>query len=120
MVIGLNCFHFFDSFLPTFPSLIYFILCFYREKITRHLYYLQLKDNVHNYGHVCTEEKCFQLVSYALQADNGNYVRCKHGVQYFDPREYFPAWVIFFSPYSPCSYLIDFHCNCFYTPSGSI
>jgi len=64
--------------------------------VTRHLYYLQLKDNVHNYGHVCTEEKCFQLASYALQADNGNYIQSRHGVQYFDPREYFPAWVTIF------------------------
>lgn len=64
-----------------------------REKVTRHLYYLQLKDNVHNYGHVCTEEKCFQLASYALQADNGNYIQSRHGDHYFDPREYFPAWI---------------------------
>ncbi|XP_063426445.1 uncharacterized protein LOC134710159 [Mytilus trossulus] len=64
-----------------------------REKVTRHLYFLQLKDNIHNYGHVSTEEKCFQLVSYALQADSGNYIKSKHSGQYFDPREYFPAWI---------------------------
>ncbi|KAJ8308356.1 hypothetical protein KUTeg_013230 [Tegillarca granosa] len=63
-----------------------------REKVTRHLYYLQLKENVLNYGHLCSEEKSFQIASYALQADFGNYNPSKHGQGYFDPREYFPAW----------------------------
>merc|ERR1711971_1479978 len=65
-----------------------------REKVTRHLYYLQLKENVLNYNHVCSEEKCFQMVSYALQADLGNYNPARHGDVYFDPREYFPAWMV--------------------------
>ena len=70
---------------------LFLVLC--REKVTRHLYYLQLKENVLNYNHVCQEEKCFQIVSYALQADYGNYNPHSHGEGYFDPREYFPAWV---------------------------
>lgn len=64
-----------------------------REKVTRHLYYLQLKENLLHYNHVCSEGKCFQMVSYALQADFGNYSSEKHAESYFDPREYFPAWV---------------------------
>ncbi|XP_061173033.1 protein expanded-like [Saccostrea echinata] len=65
-----------------------------REKVTRHLYYLQLKENLLSYNHVCSEGKCFQMVSYALQADFGNYNSDKHGEGYFDPREYFPAWMV--------------------------
>ena len=62
--------------------------------MTRHLYYLQLKDNVLNYRHGCLEEKCFLVAAYALQADYGNYQSMATGTeQYFDPREYFPAWV---------------------------
>lgn len=69
---------------------------FFREKVTRHLYYLQLKENLLHYNHVCSEGKCFQMVSYALQADLGNYSSEKHAEGYFDPREYFPAWVTIF------------------------
>lgn len=65
-----------------------------REKVTRHLYYLQLKENLLHYNHVCSEGKCFQMVSYALQADLGNYSSEKHAEGYFDPREYFPAWMV--------------------------
>ena len=78
--------------------MIYFLIHFYyfnyREKVTRHLYYLQLKENVLNYRHLCSEERCFQLAAFALQADFGNYYPEKHQPgNYFDPREYFPAWV---------------------------
>ncbi|XP_053395461.1 protein expanded-like [Mercenaria mercenaria] len=65
-----------------------------REKVTRHLYYLQLKDNVFNYNHGCLEEKCFQIAGYALQADFGNYAAAVELDNYFDPREYFPAWMV--------------------------
>lgn len=61
--------------------------------MTRHLYYLQLKDNVLNYHHDCQEEKCFQIAGYALQADFGNYITATEMQEYFDPREYFPSWV---------------------------
>ncbi|KAL8590064.1 hypothetical protein ACOMHN_034295 [Nucella lapillus] len=64
-----------------------------REKVTRHLYYLQLKENVLKYNHLYNEEKCFQIVGYALQADCGNFIADKHIADYFDPRLYFPAWM---------------------------
>ncbi|OWF53755.1 uncharacterized protein LOC110445987 [Mizuhopecten yessoensis] len=80
---------------------VYFKVQFYvdqvvllRENVTRHLYYLQLRENILHYDHVCTEEKCFQIASFALQADFGNYYPDRHGEEYFDPREYFPAWMI--------------------------
>ncbi|KAK3600905.1 hypothetical protein CHS0354_013282 [Potamilus streckersoni] len=80
---------------------VYFRVQFYvdqvvllREKATRHLYFLQLKENVLNYGHVCTEEKCFQFAALALQADIGSYSSVPSEGRYFDPREYFPAWII--------------------------
>uniref|UniRef100_A0A0B7AQ35 FERM domain-containing protein n=1 Tax=Arion vulgaris TaxID=1028688 RepID=A0A0B7AQ35_9EUPU len=65
-----------------------------REKVTRHQYYLQLKDNVLEYNHVYSEEKCFQQAAYALQADFGNYVEEKHHSGYFHPSVYFPAWIL--------------------------
>lgn len=65
-----------------------------REKVTRHLYYLQLKDNVLNYHHGCLEEKCFLVAAYALQADFGDYHTAAATGEYFDPREYFPAWMV--------------------------
>ncbi|CAD5122912.1 DgyrCDS11312 [Dimorphilus gyrociliatus] len=61
-----------------------------REKITRQLYYEQLKDNLVNYSQRVTEEKCFILAAHALQADLGN----STAEMTFDPREYFPAWVV--------------------------
>jgi len=64
-----------------------------REKVTRHLYYLQLKENVLTYGHSWPEERWFQVAAYALQADYGNYTTAADMHEYFDPREYFPAWV---------------------------
>ncbi|CAL1526866.1 unnamed protein product [Lymnaea stagnalis] len=65
-----------------------------REKVTRHEYYLQLKDNVLQYNHLYNEDKCFQLAGYALQADYGNYLPEKHGKGYFDPTLYFPFWML--------------------------
>ena len=64
-----------------------------REKVTRHQYYLQLKDNVLQYNHLYSEEKCFQLAAYALQADCGNYLSDRHQGAYFNPHKYFPQWV---------------------------
>lgn len=65
-----------------------------REKVTRHQYYLQLKDNVLHYNHLYNEEKCFQLAAYALQADHGNYIEEKHKDGYFSPANYFPTWML--------------------------
>lgn len=68
------------------------LLCF-RERVTRHQYYLQLRENVLQARQLCAEERCFLLAAYALQADLGSYNTHKHARSYFDPREYFPAWV---------------------------
>ncbi|XP_059169810.1 protein expanded-like isoform X2 [Physella acuta] len=65
-----------------------------REKVTRHQYYLQLKDNVLQYNHLYNEEKCFQLAGYALQADHGNYLPERHEMGYFNPILYFPYWMV--------------------------
>jgi len=64
-----------------------------RERTTRQQYYLQLKDNLIHYNHLCTDERCFLLAAYALQADHGTFNSDKHTDHYFDPREYFPPWV---------------------------
>lgn len=62
--------------------------------MTRQLYYQQLKDNLLHYSQEVSEEKCFLLAAYSLQSDIGNYQVDKHtNSEYFDPREYFPAWV---------------------------
>jgi hypothetical protein len=63
-----------------------------RERVTRQQYYLQLKDNLLNHNQFVSEDKCFVLAGYALQADLGNYTQVSQD-SYFDPREYFPAWV---------------------------
>ena len=81
----------FNNFI--WPNLTTRLSMIYREKVTRHLYYLQLKDNVLNYHHGGLEEKCFQIAGYALQADYGNHQSAQDIEGYFDPREYFPAWV---------------------------
>lgn len=39
------------------------------------------------------EERAFLLASYALQADYGNFNAKLHKDKYFEPRQYFPAWV---------------------------
>jgi len=65
----------------------------FREKATRLQYYLQLRDNLLNYSQSVSEEKCFLLAGLALQADFGNFDQQRHIGAYFDPREFFPAWV---------------------------
>ncbi|KAL8610957.1 hypothetical protein ACOMHN_042573 [Nucella lapillus] len=65
-----------------------------REKVTRHLYYQQLRENVLKYDHLYNEEKCFQIVGFALQADFGNFLADKHSDGYFNPLLYFPAWMV--------------------------
>ncbi|XP_038074355.1 FERM domain-containing protein 6-like [Patiria miniata] len=65
-----------------------------KEDITRQNYYLQLKQNVLSAPVLCHEDATFILASYALQADLGNYAEDTHRLQYFEPRKYFPEWVI--------------------------
>ena len=64
-----------------------------RERVTRYQYYLQLRDNFLYAAQMVGAERCFLLAAYALQADLGAYNAHKHARAYFDPREYFPAWV---------------------------
>ncbi|RUS84496.1 hypothetical protein EGW08_007735 [Elysia chlorotica] len=65
-----------------------------RERVTRHQYYLQLKENVVLFNHLYNEEKCLQLAAYALQADFGNFIPEKHESGYFNPALYFPYWMV--------------------------
>ena len=94
---------------------------FITDRIARHHYYLQLRQNVINYNLAnLTLERAFLLVSMALQAEKGNYNEKKQFKQssstilnstfienqsasleaarliecYFDPYEYFPKWII--------------------------
>lgn len=65
-----------------------------KDDVTRHHYYLQLKQNVLQAPVLCREEACFVLASYALQADMGNFTEEDHSGKYFEPANYFPEWVI--------------------------
>ncbi|XP_055950197.1 uncharacterized protein LOC129984354 isoform X1 [Argiope bruennichi] len=64
------------------------------EKVVRHHYYLQLRENVKNYLQPLSEEKSFLLAALALQADLGNYNEEKHKNRYFEIYNYFPAWIV--------------------------
>ena len=77
-----------------------------RERVTRQQYYQQLRENLLNYSQLCSEEKCFLLAAYALQADQGNFHHTRHQGHYFDPREYFPAWVSVAVKWPVPSYII--------------
>lgn len=74
---------------------------FFSEKVVRHHYYLQLRENVKNYSQPISEEKSFLLAALALQADLGNYDEEKHKNRYFDIGNYFPSWVI-------CCFMFDY------------
>lgn len=76
--------------------LLYLYIFFSSEKVVRHHYYLQLRENVKNYSQPISEEKSFLLAALALQADLGNYDEEKHKNRYFDIGNYFPSWVICF------------------------
>ncbi|XP_054154392.1 moesin/ezrin/radixin homolog 1-like [Oppia nitens] len=67
---------------------------FISDKVAKLLYYLQLRENVVNYGQALCEERAFMLASYALQADFGNFNPELHVGQYFNPQLYFASWVI--------------------------
>ncbi|XP_062912692.1 FERM domain-containing protein 6 isoform X2 [Mobula hypostoma] len=64
------------------------------DKKARHFYYCQLKEQVLNSSRTSREEAYFLLTAYALQADLGNYKKNVHTGSYFEPRCYFPEWVI--------------------------
>ncbi|EDV29926.1 uncharacterized protein TRIADDRAFT_18577, partial [Trichoplax adhaerens] len=84
---------------PSTGFILYFRVQFYTDSVTkiqedttRNQYYLQLKKNIVRCYISCTEELCFKLASYALQADFGDFTNCSG--EYFDPEQYFPPWVI--------------------------
>ncbi|KAG8193946.1 hypothetical protein JTE90_011496 [Oedothorax gibbosus] len=64
------------------------------EKIVRHHYYLQLRENLKHYCQPISEEKSFLLAALALQADLGNYSADRHKDRYFDIASYFPPWIV--------------------------
>ncbi|XP_069786919.1 FERM domain-containing protein 6-like isoform X2 [Narcine bancroftii] len=64
------------------------------DKKARHFYYCQLKEQVLNSCCTTKEEVYFLLTAYALQADLGNHRKKVHTGNYFEPRSYFPQWVI--------------------------
>ncbi|XP_068085286.1 protein expanded [Anabrus simplex] len=87
------------------PSLVlYFRVQFYvdsplllRDEVTRHHYYLQLRDNVLHRGllHACSsQEVLYLLAGYALQADLGDYNEERHVGSYFQPADYFPQQMV--------------------------
>ncbi|XP_037127597.1 FERM domain-containing protein 6 isoform X1 [Syngnathus acus] len=67
------------------------------ERKARHLYYSDLRERVLRSECRQQEEVYFQLAGYAMQADLGDHQLPKEGeecVPYFEPKEYFPPWII--------------------------
>uniref|UniRef100_A0A3Q3F9W2 FERM domain containing 1 n=1 Tax=Labrus bergylta TaxID=56723 RepID=A0A3Q3F9W2_9LABR len=70
------------------------LLC---ERKARHLYYSDLRERVLRSECRQQEEVYFQLAGYALQADLGDHPLPKRDMEttpYFEPKEYFPPWII--------------------------
>ncbi|TKS85449.1 FERM domain-containing protein 6 [Collichthys lucidus] len=67
------------------------------ERKARHLYYLDLRERVLRSECRQQEEVYFQLAGYALQADLGDHVLPRDGMEttpYFEPKQYFPPWIL--------------------------
>ncbi|XP_076367873.1 uncharacterized protein LOC143255685 isoform X2 [Tachypleus tridentatus] len=64
------------------------------DKVARHHYFLQLRENVLRYCHSVADDRAFIIAAYALQADFGNLNKEKHQGRYFEPSVYFPSWII--------------------------
>lgn len=65
--------------------------------MTRHNYYLQLRDNAISRGQVSfcsSDELLLLLAGYALQADFGDYNESEHKTNYFQLEKYFPKEMI--------------------------
>lgn len=65
--------------------------------MTRHNYYLQLRDNAISRGQVSfcsSDELLLLLAGYALQADFGDYNESEHKSNYFQMDKYFPKELI--------------------------
>ncbi|KAF2368895.1 FERM central domain [Trinorchestia longiramus] len=68
-----------------------------QDPLSRHHYYLQLRDNLLTYGQVRREDQAYQLAALALQADfgdTGDRDQTYRGPPYFDPLHYCPQWVV--------------------------
>uniref|UniRef100_UPI00358FF8F2 FERM domain-containing protein 6-like n=1 Tax=Myxine glutinosa TaxID=7769 RepID=UPI00358FF8F2 len=83
------------------PLTIFFKVQFYVEnghlindKQARQHYYWQLRKQVLASCCPFKEETYFLLAAFALQADLGNFQKARHTTAYFDPRAYFPTWVL--------------------------
>jgi hypothetical protein len=77
-------------------TVICYELILFRDEVTRHHYYLQLRCNVQSRGLLhanSTEEVLYLLAGYALQADLGDYLEETHTGTYFKPEEYLPQQV---------------------------
>ncbi|XP_016310224.1 FERM domain-containing protein 6-like isoform X2 [Sinocyclocheilus anshuiensis] len=67
------------------------------ERKARKLYYYDLRERVLRSECRQQEEVYFQLAGYALQADHSDHPSDGHSqghVAYFQPKEYFPPWII--------------------------
>lgn len=64
-----------------------------RDRLSRHHYYLQLRENVLVLRQPIRHDNSLLLASWALQADLGNY-SADLGRNYFQPANYLPAWLI--------------------------
>ncbi|XP_077470094.1 FERM domain-containing protein 6 isoform X1 [Stigmatopora argus] len=67
------------------------------ERKARHLYYSDLRERVLRSECRQQEEVYFQLAGYAMQADLGDHQLPEKGEEcasYFEPKEYFPPWII--------------------------
>lgn len=101
---------------PNVPN-IYFRVRFYvpvnylRERVTRHVYYQQLRANVLTYNLFCAHDTYVQFAALALQAEVGDLSmavhRCGSKRPYFNINAYFPEKLI-----QTCSatYLVNLVC----------
>ncbi|XP_077203346.1 FERM domain-containing protein 1 isoform X3 [Paroedura picta] len=64
------------------------------DKVARHYYYCNLKEQVLRSRCANKEEIYFLLAAYGLQADVGDYQENFHNGNYFQPQAYFPQWII--------------------------
>ena len=72
----------------------FFFLNLYRDQLTRHQYYLQLRRDILEEKTRCNEQAALQLASLALQAEMGDYHFETMGRNYFLPEHYIPTEVI--------------------------
>ncbi|XP_056903277.1 FERM domain-containing protein 6 isoform X1 [Takifugu flavidus] len=66
----------------------------FSERKARHLYYSDLRERVLRSECRQQEEVYFQLAGYAMQADLGDHPVDNNTEPYFEPKQYFPPWII--------------------------